>query len=77
MHNLFRMSSQASLDAVYGKFPRLDRELLETYSGGLIATTGCVSGEVQTRIRQGQYDKALEAAADLRDIFGRATSSPR
>ncbi len=28
MHNLFRMSSQASLDAVYGKFPRLDRELL-------------------------------------------------
>ena len=71
MHNLFRMSSQASLDAVYGKFPRLDRELLQTYSGGLIGTTGCVSGEVQTRLRQGQYDKALEAAADLRDIFGR------
>lgn len=71
MHNLFRMSSQASLDAVYGKFPRLDRELLQTYSGGLIGTTGCVSGEVQTRIRQGQYDKALEAAAELRDVFGK------
>ena len=71
MHNLFRMSSRASLDAVYGKFPRLDRELLEQYGAGLIATTGCVSGEVQTRIRQGQYDKALEAAAELRDVFGR------
>ncbi|MBK9725362.1 MAG: DNA polymerase III subunit alpha [Candidatus Lutibacillus vidarii] len=69
LHNLFRMSSLASLEGFYFK-PRLDRELLSTYSAGLIGTTGCVGGEVQTRLRFGQYREALEAAADLRDIFG-------
>lgn len=70
MRNLFRASSIASLDAVFGKWPRLDRELLNTYSEGLIATTGCPSGEVQTRLRLGQYREALEAASEFRDIFG-------
>ncbi len=70
MRNLFRASSIASLDAVFGKWPRLDRELLNTYSEGLIATTGCPSGEVQTRLRLGQYREAVEAAAEFRDIFG-------
>ena len=70
MHNLFRMSSLASLEGYYFK-PRMDRELLSRYSSGVIATTGCPSGEVQTRLRLGQYEKALEAAAELRDIFGR------
>ncbi len=69
LHNLFRMSSLASLEGFYFK-PRLDRELLSTYSAGLIGTTGCVGGEVQTRLRFGQYREALAAAADLRDIFG-------
>ena len=38
---------------------------------GIIATTGCASGEVQTLIRLGQYDKAVEAAAFYRDVFGK------
>ncbi|RKR74296.1 DNA polymerase III subunit alpha [Frondihabitans australicus] len=70
MHNLFRLSSKASLEGYYFK-PRMDRELLSTYSKGLIATTGCPSGEVQTRLRLGQYDEALKAASDYRDIFGK------
>ncbi|WP_248761651.1 DNA polymerase III subunit alpha [Pseudarthrobacter sp. SSS035] len=70
MRNLFRASSIGSLDAVFGKWPRLDRELLNTYSEGLIATTGCPSGEVQTRLRLGQYREAMEAASEFRDIFG-------
>ncbi len=69
MHNLFRMSSKASLEGYYFK-PRMDRELLQTYSKGVIATTGCPSSEVQTYLRLGQYDKALHAAAEFRDIFG-------
>ena len=69
MHNLFRMSSKASLEGYYFK-PRMDRDLLSTHSAGIIATTGCPSGEVQTRLRLGQYDKAVEAAAEFRDIFG-------
>jgi DNA polymerase-3 subunit alpha len=69
MHNLFRLSSRASLEGYYFK-PRMDRELLAEYSKGIIATTGCVGGEVQTRLRLGQYDEARAAAAEFRDIFG-------
>ncbi|YAL84393.1 DNA polymerase III subunit alpha [Dermacoccaceae bacterium W4C1] len=70
MHNLFKMGSIASLDQVYAKWPRIDRELLKTYGEGIIATTGCPSGEVQTRLRLGQYDEAVAAAAEFREIFG-------
>ncbi|GAB3579317.1 DNA polymerase III subunit alpha [Leifsonia lichenia] len=70
MHNLFRMSSLASTEGYYFK-PRMDRELLNRYSKGIIATTGCPSGEVQTRLRLGQYDEAKKAAAEFRDIFGK------
>jgi DNA polymerase III subunit alpha len=69
MHNLFRLSSLASLEGYYRK-PRFDRELLESYGKGLIATTGCPSGEVNRWLQAGNYDRALTAAADFRDIFG-------
>ena len=69
MHNLFRLSSLASLEGYFRK-PRMDRELLAAHSRGLIATTGCPAGEVQTRLRLGQERQALEAAAAYRDIFG-------
>jgi len=71
LHNLFRMDSQASLDQVYAKWPRVDRELLDRYGKGLIATSGCASGEIQTRLRLGQYDAAKQAASDFQDIFGK------
>src|SRR6478735_3727329 len=70
MHNLFRISSRSSMEGYYFK-PRMDRELLQTYGKGLIATTGCPSGEVQTRLRLGQYDAARAAAAEFQDIFGK------
>ena len=70
MHNLFRMSSLASLEGFLYK-PRMDRELLETYGKGVIATTGCPSGEVQTKLRLGMYNEAKQAASDFRDIFGK------
>ena len=67
--NLFRLSSLASLEGYYYK-PRMDRELLARYADGLIATTGCPGGEIQTRLRMGNYREALRAASDYRDIFG-------
>ncbi|MGZ4571530.1 MAG: DNA polymerase III subunit alpha [Blastococcus sp.] len=70
MHNLFRISSLASLEGQYRK-PRFDRELLERYGTGLIATTGCPSGEVNMWLRAGKEDRARQAAADFQDIFGR------
>ncbi len=69
MHNLFRLSSMSSLEGFFYK-PRADRELLNRYGKGLLATTGCPSGEVQTYLRLGQYDRAVESAAEFRDIFG-------
>jgi DNA polymerase-3 subunit alpha len=69
MHNLFRLSSLSSLEGFFYK-PRADRELLHRYAKGLIATTGCPSGEVQTYLRLGQYKDALASAAEFRDIFG-------
>ncbi|HEX8510649.1 MAG TPA: PHP domain-containing protein, partial [Propionibacteriaceae bacterium] len=69
MHNLFRLGSLASLEGFFYK-PRVDRELLSRYAKGLIATTGCPSGEVQTYLRLGQYDQAVASAAEFRDLFG-------
>ena len=70
MHNLFRLESYASIEGFFYK-PRIDRELLHRYAKGLIATTGCPSGEVQTYLRLGQYDNALASAGEFRDIFGK------
>lgn len=70
LHNLFRASSLASLEGQMGKWPRMDRDLLQRYGSGLIASTGCPSGEVQTRLRLGQWDEAVRAAGEFQDIFG-------
>ena len=70
LRNLFKLSSLASFDGYYRK-PRMDRELVAAHADGIIATTGCPSGEVQTRLRLGQVEQALAAAADYRDIFGK------
>ena len=77
MHNLFRLSSLASIEGFYFK-PRMDRELLSTYSKGIIATTGCVGGEVQTRLRLGQYKEAQAGRGRASATSSaRETSTPR
>lgn len=70
MHNLFKMSSLSWLEGIYYK-PRIDRELLNTYAKGLIATSGCVSGEIQTRLRLGQHNEAKRVAGEMQEIFGK------
>ena len=69
MHNLFRLASLSSIEGYYFK-PRMDLELLEKFHKGVIATTGCPSGEVQTKLRLGLYDEAIATAAQMRDLFG-------
>ncbi|MCG5220632.1 DNA polymerase III subunit alpha [Streptosporangium sp. KLBMP 9127] len=71
LRNLFRLQSRAWLEGHVQKYPRMDDELLAEHGHGIIATTGCPSGEVQTRLRLGQYPQAIEAAARYRDIFGK------
>ena len=70
MHNLFRLSSRSSMEGYFYK-PRMDRELLETYSKGIIVSTGCPSGAIQTRLRLGQWDEAVREAGELQEIYGR------
>jgi DNA polymerase-3 subunit alpha len=70
MHNLFRLASRSSLEGFFYK-PRADRELISEYASGLIASTGCPSGEIQTKLRIGDYEGAKVVAGELQDIFGR------
>ncbi len=71
LRNLFYLSSMASYEGQLGKWPRMDAELIAENATGIIATTGCPSGDVQTRLRLGQFDEALEAAAMWQDIYGK------
>lgn len=71
LQNLFYLSSMASYEGQLGKWPRMDAELIAENATGIIATTGCPSGDVQTRLRLGQFDEALEAAAMWQDIYGK------
>ncbi|RLK22305.1 DNA polymerase-3 subunit alpha [Micromonospora sp. M71_S20] len=71
LHNLFKLTSRSYTEGFFVKWPRMDAELLAANSDGLMATTGCPSGEVQTRLRLGQYDEALKAAARYQEIFGK------
>ncbi|ATE56677.1 MULTISPECIES: DNA polymerase III subunit alpha [Actinosynnema] len=70
LHNLMKCSSRASTEGQLGKWPRMDAELLAEHSKGLMATTGCPSGEVQTRLRLGHEKEAYEAAGKWREIYG-------
>ena len=68
--NLRELSSLAFLEGYYYK-PRLDWELLERHSEGLVATSGCLGGVVLQALLQDDYSKALELAGRLQTIFGR------
>ncbi len=70
LRNLFKLSSLASFEGQLGKWARMDDEIIAAHAEGIIATTGCPSGEVQTRLRLGQTAEALESAAKWREIFG-------
>lgn len=70
MRNLFKLNSLAWLDGQYRK-PRMDIDIISQHAKGIVATTGCPSGELQTRIRLGQFDEAVKYAGKMQDIFGK------
>jgi len=67
--NLSKLVSAGFTEGFYYK-PRVDKDLLRQYSGGLIALSACLGGEVQARILQNRLDQAERVARDFRDIFG-------
>ncbi|MCD0481601.1 DNA polymerase III subunit alpha [Streptacidiphilus sp. ASG 303] len=71
LHNLFKLTSRSYAEGWLVKWPRMDKEILAEHAAGLMASTGCPSGELQTRLRLGQYDEALKSAAEYQEIFGK------
>jgi len=68
--NLLKLSSKAYLEGFYYK-PRMDKELLQEHHEGLIALSGCLSGEVPYLIGQKNMDKATRTAGEYREILGK------
>ena len=67
--NLIQLTTRAHLEGFYYR-PRVDKELLEQYSQGLVALSACVAGEVSQYILNGRYEDAKKAALWYRQTFG-------
>lgn len=68
-HNLVKLSSLAYTEGFYYK-PRIDKELLEKYSEGLIVSTACLGGEIPQAIMAGKIDEAEKLVEWFKAHFG-------
>ncbi|MGD0950189.1 MAG: DNA polymerase III subunit alpha [Candidatus Binatia bacterium] len=66
--NLCRLVTLSYTEGFYYK-PRIDKELLRQYNGGLIALSGCLASEVNQAIAAGGIDRAREVMRDYRALF--------
>ncbi|HEV2799031.1 MAG TPA: DNA polymerase III subunit alpha [Pyrinomonadaceae bacterium] len=69
-HNLVRLTSKAFKEGFYRK-PRIDRELLSQFGGGLIGLSACLSGVPQAHLKNGKLDEAARSALEFQDILGK------
>lgn len=82
LHSLYALVREASMEGNefnhldlpdgegnYYMKPRMDLDMLARHNAGLIATTGCPSGEIQTRFRLGQDEQAYDYARRMSEIF--------
>ncbi|KAF0133837.1 MAG: DNA polymerase III subunit alpha [Candidatus Saganbacteria bacterium] len=67
--NLLKLVSLASIEGFYQK-PRIDKEILEKYSSGLVVLSGCLAGEIPKILLSGEIKKAEEIAKWHKNIFG-------
>lgn len=67
-HNLLKLVTISHLEGFYYR-PRIDRELIKQYSGGIIALSGCLAAEIPRAITEGRLEDAREAAIWHRDVF--------
>ena len=68
--NLLKIASAAQLEGFYYN-PRIDRDFLAGHAGGLIATTGCLAGEIPSLLMEERHDEARELIGWHQDVFGR------
>ncbi len=67
--NLIKLTSIGHLEGFYYR-PRIDKEVLEKYSEGLICTSACLGGVVSSHLLKGDYEKAKEEAKYYKELFG-------
>jgi len=67
--NLMRLVTSSFMDGYYYK-PRIDKELLREYHGGIIGCSACLKGEIASRLLVDDYEGAAEAAREYVSIFG-------
>lgn len=68
--NLAKLCSLGYMEGLYGKFPRIDKELIEKYHEGLVATSCCIGAEIPQTILKGDNEKAEEHLRWWLDLFG-------
>jgi DNA polymerase-3 subunit alpha len=68
--NLVRLTSEAALHGFYKK-PRVSKNFLAKHTEGLIAFSGCLAGELQQHLMEGNYDLAKKTAGEYETMFGR------
>lgn len=69
-HNLMKIVSKGQLEGFYYK-PRVDKDILRTYSEGIICLSACIAGEVPRLINNGNMDGARRCVQEYIDIFGK------
>ena len=67
-HNLLQLVTRANLEGYYYK-PRIDFELLEKFSGGLIGLSACLQGEIPSKLLSNNYEEAEEAVRRYQKFF--------
>ena len=68
--NLIKLVSLGFTEGFYSK-PRVDKEILEKYSDGLIALSACLAGEIPRLLLSDDYEKAKETAIWYSNVFGK------
>lgn len=68
--NLSKLCSLGFIQGLYGKYPRIDKELIEQYHEGIIATSCCIGAEIPQAILHGKLDEAEEKVKWWLDLLG-------
>lgn len=68
--NLSKLCSLGFIEGMYGKYPRIDKELLLQYHEGIIATSCCIGAEIPQAILEGDLQKAEDLIKWWYDLFG-------
>lgn len=68
--NLSKLCSVGFTEGLYQKYPRVDREMIEKYHEGVIATSCCIGAEIPQTILTGNLELAEERLKWWLDLFG-------